>query len=33
MKPIISLLKDKEQYYENAIKGILNEEIPLSLHG
>ena len=33
MKPIISLLKDKELYYENAIKGILNKEIPWSLHG
>ena len=33
MKPIISLLKNKELYYENAIKGILKEEIPQSLHG
>ena len=33
MKPIISLMKDKEVYYENAIKGILKEEIPHSLHG
>ena len=33
MKPIISLLKDKELYYENAIKGILKEEILQSLHG
>ena len=33
MKPIISPLKDKEIYYENAIKAILKEEIPWSLHG
>ena len=33
MEPIISLLKDKESYYENAIKEILKEEIPWSLHG
>ena len=33
MKLIISLLKDKELYYENVIKGILKEEIPWSLHG
>ena len=26
-------MKDKELYYENAIKGILKEEIPWSLHG
>ena len=33
MKPIINLLKEKELYYESAIKGILKEEIPKSLHG
>ena len=33
MKPIINLLKEKELYYESAIKGILKEEIPQSLHG
>ena len=33
MKPIISLLKEKELYYENAIKEILKDEIPWSLHG
>ena len=27
MKPIINLLKEKELYYESAIKGILKEEI------
>ena len=33
MKPIISLMKEKELYYEDAIKGILKEEILWSLHG
>ena len=33
MKPIVNLLKEKELYYESAIKGILKEEIPWSLHG
>ena len=33
MKPIISLLKEKELYYENAIKEILKEEILWSLYG
>ena len=33
MKPIINLLKEKGLYYESAIKGILKEEIPWSLHG
>ena len=33
MKPIINLMKGKELYYENAIKNILQEEIPRSLHG
>ena len=32
MKPIISLMKDKELYYEEAIQIILQEEIPWSLH-
>ena len=33
MKPIVTLFKEKELYYENAITGILKEEIPWSLHG
>ena len=33
MKPIVTLLKQKELYYESAIKGILKEEIPWSLYG
>ena len=33
MKPLISLMKGKELYYENAITKILKEEIPWSLHG
>ena len=33
MKPIISLMKGKESYYENAIRKILQEEKPWSLHG
>ena len=33
MKPLITLMKDKELYYENAISKILKEEIPPSLHG
>ena len=32
MKPLISLLKQKERHYENAIKAMLKEEIPRSLH-
>ena len=32
MKPLISLLKQKERHYENAIKALLKEEIPRSLH-
>ena len=32
MKPLISLLKQKEKHYENAIKALLKEEIPRSLH-
>ena len=32
MKPLISLLKQKERHYENAIKALLKEEIPSSLH-
>ena len=31
-KPMISLLKQKERHYENAIKALLKEEIPRSLH-
>ena len=31
-KPLISLLKQKEKHYENAIKALLKEEIPRSLH-
>ena len=33
MKPIINLMKGKELYYENAIRKILQEEIPWSLNG
>ena len=33
MKPLITLLKQKELYYESAIKGILKEEILWSLYG
>ena len=33
MKPLITLLKQKELYYEKAIKGILKEEILWSLYG
>ena len=33
MKPIVRLMKEKESYYENAIRNILKEEIPRSLHG
>ena len=33
MKPLVTLLKQKELYYESAIKGILKEEIPWSLYG
>ena len=33
MKPLINLIKGKELYHENAIKKILKEEIPQSLHG
>ena len=33
MKPLISLLKQKERHYENAIKALLKEEIPRSLQG
>ena len=33
MKPLIRLLKQKEKHYENAIKALLKEEIPRSLHG
>ena len=32
MKPLISLLKQKEKHYENAIKALLKEEIHRSLH-
>ena len=32
MKPLISLLIQKEKHYENAIKALLKEEIPRSLH-
>ena len=32
MKPLISLLKQKERHYENAINALLKEEIPRSLH-
>ena len=33
VKPLISLMKGKELYYENAISKILKEEIPWSVHG
>ena len=33
MKPIIRLMKEKESYYKNAIRNILKEEIPKTLHG
>ena len=33
MKPLVTLLKQKQLYYESAIKGILKEEIPWSLYG
>ena len=33
MKPLITLIKQKEEYYEKAIQSILKEEIPRSLHG
>ena len=33
MKPLIRLLKQKENHYESAIKALLKEEIPRSLHG
>ena len=33
MKPLVNLMKEKELYYETAIKKILKEEIPRSLHG
>ena len=32
MKPLISLLKQKERHYGNPIKTLLKEEIPRSLH-
>ena len=32
MKPLISLLKQKERHYENAIKALLKEEIPRSFN-
>ena len=32
VKPLISLLKQKERHYENAIKALLKEVIPRSLH-
>ena len=32
MKPLISLLKQKERHYENAIKALLKEEIRRTLH-
>ena len=32
MKPLISLLKQKERHYKNAIKALLKEELPRSLH-
>ena len=32
MKLMISLLKQKERHYESAIKALLKEEIPRSLH-
>ena len=33
MKPLIILIKQKEEFYEMAIQSILKEEIPWSLHG
>ena len=33
MKPLITLTKQKEEFYETAIQSILKEEIPQSLHG
>ena len=33
MKPLITLIKQKEKFYETAIQSILKEEIPWSLHG
>ena len=33
MKPLITLMKQKELYYENAITMILKEDIPWSLYG
>ena len=33
MKPLISLMKEKELYYQNAITKILKEDILWSLHG
>ena len=33
MKPLITLIKQKEKFYEMAIQSILKEEIPRSLRG
>ena len=33
MKPLITLIKQKEKFYEMAIQSILKKEIPQSLHG
>ena len=33
MKPLITLIKQKEEFYEMAIQSILKEEILRSLHG
>ena len=33
MKPLVILLKQKELYYESAIKEVLKEEIPWPLYG
>ena len=33
MKPLITLIKQKEKFYETAIQSILKEEISRSLHG
>ena len=33
MKPLITLIKQKEKFYEMAIQSILKEEIPRSVHG
>ena len=33
MNPIINLMKGKESYYKTAIRKLLQEEIPWSLHG